>query len=199
MPTAPFLRLASTSETRRTLLAATGLAFESAKPPVDEAKLKSQMPNAGVKDIAIALSKAKALSLSTSQDDTIVIGADQTLDLDGNLFDKPEGEKAARAQLQDLSGKTHLLHSAISCARNGSVVWEHVASASLTMRSFSNDELDRYIAQMGPRLLTSVGGYQIEGLAITLFERIDGDYFTILGMPMLPLLAFLRQCGCQLP
>lgn len=199
MSTPPTFRLASTSATRRSLLAATGLVFDAAKPPVDEAMLKTNMADATVAQVAAALAQAKALSLSPGDDDTLVIGADQTLDLDGQLFDKPVSEQDARRQLQQLRGKTHHLHSAVACAQRGAMIWSSIASAHLTMRNFSDAELETYISQMGARLLTSVGGYQIEALGITLFEKIEGDYFTILGLPMLPLLAFLRQQGFKLP
>lgn len=173
--------------------------FSTAKPPVDEAELKAAMPEAGIKAVAQALARAKALALSKPGDMTIVIGADQTLEHDGKLFDKPDTLSQAERQLQTLRGTTHQLHSAVACAQDGKIIWEDVSTATLTMRDFSDAELHRYLKLVGDKALTSVGAYQIEGPGLSLFDRIDGDYFTILGLPLLPLLAFLRQQGAQLP
>lgn len=157
------------------------------------------MPEAGIKALAQALARAKAQALSKPGDMTIVIGADQTLEHDGKLFDKPATLSQAESQLQSLRHATHQLHSAVACAQQGQIVWEDVSTANLTMRDFSDAELYRYLKLVGDKALTSVGAYQIEGPGLSLFDRIDGDYFTILGLPLLPLLAFLRQQGAQLP
>ncbi len=191
------LILASQSSARRSLLTNAGLTYEAMASRVNEAALKQDFLDAGrsAGDIAIALAQAKALAISLSHPRALVIGADQTLELDGRLFDKPETETAAAAQLRALNGRTHLLHTAVAVARSDGIVWTHLATPRLTLRKFSEAALDRYVAACGAQILGCIGGYQLEGLGVQLFDAIEGDYFAILGLPLLPLLAFLRTAG----
>jgi septum formation protein len=175
------------------LLAQAGLDFEAMKPEVDEAALKVEVASADPADLAAMLAKAKALSLSHRLPDAIVIGADQVLNFAGQVFDKPESFEGARRQLQQLRGREHWLETSICCARAEKVVWHHRGRARLVMRSFSDEFLSCYLEEMQSDVLTSVGGYKLEGPGIQLFEIVEGDYFTILGLPLLPLLAFLRS------
>lgn len=191
----PKLILASSSEARRQLLYGAGLEFVCVAPAVDETEVKRHLAAISVSDLASALAHRKALAVSDRHADAIVIGADQTLEIDGAGLDKPTDKQAAREQLMKLRGRTHHLHSAVCCSRNAEVLWQHRSSAALTMRQFSDGELTRYMLQVGEKTTTSVGGYQIEGPAIQLFSQIEGDYFTILGLPLLPLLQFLRDEG----
>ena len=187
------LILASTSQARRSLLAQAGLAFEALAPAVDEAKLKSVAPQLEPAAMASFLAEAKAASLAKERGDALVIGADQVLDLDGEMLEKPDSPAAARAQLERLRGRTHSLETAVCCAQGSAIVWRHLGQARLTMRNFSDAFLTRYLEFAGRGALTSVGAYQLEGPGIQLFETVEGDYFTILGLPLLPLLAFLRS------
>ncbi len=159
----------------------------------------SASATAGPARLAPLLAEAKALSVSRAHPDALVIGADQTLDLDGALLTKPASRQAAKAQLKSLSGKPHSLHSAFAIARAGKRLVRQTRSARLTMRRLDDAEIDRYLGEVGHAALASVGAYQLEGLGIRLFDRIDGDYFTILGLPMLPLLAALRRLGAIVP
>lgn len=188
------LVLASASPTRRRLLAEAGIDAEARPAPIDERAVEAPLLAAGAtpRDIAVALAAAKALAMSEAVPATLVIGADQTLDLDGERMTKPSDMEAARQQLLQLSGRAHRLHSAIACARGGTILWQHVESPTLTMRAITSDVVARYLASVGEDALASVGAYQLEGRGIRLFERIDGDFFAILGLPLLPLLAFLR-------
>lgn len=193
------LVLASASRSRRDMLDAAGVAFEVVPADVDEPALRAQHlktdPAAGPGDIARMLAEAKAVAVSTRRPEALVIGADQVLALDGDLFSKPGSEAAARRDLLRLRGRSHGLHSAVALAQGGKIDWTHGAAATLTMRAFSDDYLDGYLRRCGPEVLASVGAYQIEGPGIGLFERVEGDYFTILGLPLLPLLAELRRRG----
>jgi septum formation protein len=191
------LVLASASEARRRLLSNAGLAFQAIPANIDERAAEQPLLDAGAspEDIATALAMVKAVDVSERRADDLVIGADQTLDLDGERLTKPADMEAARRQLLRLSGRTHRLHSAIACARGGEIVWRHEETASLTMRALQPAAVGRYLAAIGDEALASVGGYRIEGRGIQLFEAIDGDYFAILGLPLLPLLAFLRSEG----
>ena len=193
------LILASGSPYRRKMLQAAGLAFRVVPADVDEAALKrglaAQAPKPAPAAIADALARAKAQSVSVEHRDATVIGADQILALAGELLDKPGDLAAARAQLERLRGKTHRLISAVVVAEAGQAVWAHVDEAVLTMRSFTPEFLDRYLAEAGPDLCQIVGAYEIEGLGIQLFERVEGDHFTIIGLPLVPLLAELRSRG----
>lgn len=149
---------------------------------------------AGSSEIAQALAEAKALLVAASGRD-LVIGADQTLTLNERRLHKPGSRAEARAQILALAGETHVLHAAVAVVRDRQILFSTVAEARLTMRALGETEVDRYLDAAGPAVLTSVGGYQIEGLGLRLFERIEGDHATILGLPLLPLLAFLRESG----
>jgi septum formation protein len=189
--------LASTSSARRALLAAAGLAHEALSPNVDESLAKVDLLARGADPagVAVALAGMKALAVSRQRPDALVIGADQTLDLEGQLFDKAESLEAARERLVLLRGRTHLLHSAVAVARDGVVVWSTAPSARLTMRDFSDRFLDDWLERQGSAVLGSVGCYRLEDEGVQLFSQIDGDYFTILGLPLVGLLAFFRQQG----
>lgn len=191
------LILASQSATRRAVLAAAGLDFEVVSPSIDEELVKESLRAAGAEaaELAETLAEMKAQRISNKYPGTLVIGCDQTLDCNGVMFDKPVDADHARAHLQALSGRTHQLHAAICIAFNGSRIWHHNAVATLTMRNLSPEFLDWYCAREGDALLHSVGCYRLEGLGAQLFSRVDGDHFTILGLPLLPLLDFLRLRG----
>jgi septum formation protein len=189
--------LASASPTRIALLRNAGIEFSAVPSQIDERAveaplLASAKPPA---EVAAALAEAKALSVSATEAEAFVIGADQVLAAEGRVWHKPAGRAEARNQLMGLSGRTHELHSAVVVARNGAVAWRHGEIVRMTMRPLAADFVDDYLVQAGEAALKSVGGYQIEGPGIQLFERIDGDYFAILGLPFLPLLRFLRSAG----
>lgn len=190
---APPVVLASTSLSRRMLLQRVGLRFEAVSPGIDEAAVKRESAGDDGAALASTLADRKALAVSSRRPGAVVIGGDQTLACDGLLFDKPTDRAAACAQLRSLRGRTHELQSAISVARGGVVAWRHREAARLAMRPFSDDFLDRYVDACGTALMTSVGAYRLEELGAQLFERIEGDYFTILGLPLLPLLGWLRD------
>jgi septum formation protein len=187
--------LASASRARSGMLQAAGVSIEVVPARVDESELKIALRGQGADpaDVAVALAELKALQVSRSHPGRLVLGADQMLDCDGAWFDKPEGRDAARDQLKSLRGRRHRLTSAAVLARDGARVWHHAAAAQLTMRGFTDTFLDLYLKEVGEAVLSSVGAYQIEGLGAQMFERIDGDYFVILGMPLLPVLDILRE------
>lgn len=189
------LILASASTARAEMLRAAGVAIEIVPARVDEAELKLslQQQKADVETAAIALAELKALQVSRGKPGRLVLGADQMLDCDGAWFDKPESRAAARNQLLTLRDKTHRLTSAAVLARDGQRIWHHAAAATLTMRAFTESFLELYLGQAGDAVLTSVGAYQLEGLGAQMFKRIDGDFFTILGLPLLPVLDILRE------
>lgn len=189
------LILASGSSARRLLLERAGLEFDVVEPDLDERAAERPLVDAGavVEDIALALAMAKASMVSEAHPGDLVIGADQMLEIDGERLTKPADMEAARRQLLKLSGKVHTLHSAIACARNGEIVWQHCEPALMTMRRLTPEFIGRYLAAVGPPALSSVGAYQLEGRGVQLFEKIEGDFFAILGLPLLPLLAFLRS------
>jgi septum formation protein len=189
--------LASASQSRRKLLGAAGIAFDIVPAGVDEAAMKRShaTSGAGFDHLARQLAIAKALAVAARNPGSLVIGADQLLTCESEAFDKPEDIAAARRQLLRLHGRTHRLETAIACARGNDVLWSHVEAPQLTMRAFSPDHLEAYIAAEGNALTESVGGYRLEGLGIQLFESVTGDYFAILGLPLLPLLGFLRVQG----
>lgn len=192
----PPLILASGSAARRQILTGAGVPFVVQPADIDEEVLKEELLAKGQPPIAIAQALARAKALARSkQTPGLVIGADQTLDLAGVLFNKAASLAEAEASLRLLRGKTHQLHSATALALNGQLVWQEVVSASLTMRDFSDRFLSRYLEQQGPAILFCVGGYQLESHGVQLFEQIEGDYFTILGLPLSGLLAQLRQWG----
>ena len=193
--------LASQSATRQAVLRGAGVPFEAAGGSgLDEEAAKAGLLAGGATPRAVAevLADQKALALSRGPRD-LVIGADQTLELDGRLYDKAETLRDARARLQLLRGRSHRLHSAVTVARGGAVLWRETRSATLTMREFSEDFLDDYLATEGAAALGSVGCYRLEGLGVQLFDQIEGDYFTILGLPLMGLLDLLRREGVLRP
>ena len=194
MTTGVAVTLASTSAIRTQLLRAAGVAFETASPGVDEEALKAELITHGAfpPEVAAALADAKAVAVSGVG---IVIGADQTLDFHGHLLDKAQTLAEARERLKALRGKSHRLHSAVAAAVGGEVVWRDLASATLHMRSFSDAWLEAYLERNEAAALSSVGCYQLEGEGVQLFDRVEGDYFAILGMPLVHLLEFLRRRG----
>lgn len=189
------LVLASGSSARRELLKNAGLSFEVVPSTVDERALEEPLLARGASpsEIASLLAVEKAREVSRRIPDAIVIGADQTLDLDGHRGTKSETREAAREQLARLAGRTHHLRSAVAVARNGEILWQHVDSAALRMRPLTADEIESYIARTDDSVLKSVGVYQLEGEGVRLFDSIEGSYFTILGLPLLPLLKYLRE------
>ena len=189
------LVLASTSRIRAELLTRAGLVFEALRPEVDENALKASATGFAPGDLAQLLAVSKATSVANRRPGVIVIGADQVLNLEGRAFDKPGSREEARDHLLHLRGRSHVLETAVCCVRGGDILWQHLGRARLTMRDFSEAFLDDYLERMGPEVLTSVGAYKLEGLGAQLFEAIDGDYFTILGLPLLPLFDFLRREG----
>jgi septum formation protein len=191
--------LASTSDIRRRLLESAGINVRSVPSCVDEFATKlafCQISGADIRKLADTLAAAKAETVSRRHPTALVIGADQLLLLDDRSFDKPRDLKEAEMQLSLLRGTTHELITAVAVARRGAVIWSDCTAARLTMRCFSDDFLASYLASIGPDALTSVGAYKLEGRGVQLFENIDGDYFAILGLPLLPLLSFLRSEGC---
>ena len=191
------LVLASKSVARQALLKAAGVPFDAIVAAIDERAVEAPLRAKGAppEAIAIHLARAKALIISSREPGRLIVGADQVLALGEEIFSKPPDLAAAKTQLQKLPGKTHALHSALCVARGVRILFETVSRADITCRPFSVDFIDRYLAVAGDAVLASVGAYQLEGLGIHLFEKIDGDQATILGLPLLPLLAFLREEG----
>jgi septum formation protein len=185
--------LASKSASRRALLAAAGLPFEVEPADIDERAVEQQLAEGG--DAALALARAKALAVSARRPDGLTLGADQTLTLDGQAMHKAPTRAAAAEALAAMSGRAHRLTSAFALARGGAILAEDSDSADLTMRALDAAQIARYLDTAGPAVLASVGGYQIEGLGLHLFASISGDHATILGLPMLKLLAALRGLG----
>jgi septum formation protein len=195
MAAAPLI-LASGSKARADLLRAAGLAFEVVAPPVDERTIESSWPGDVAPDEAARLlASEKALAVSRMSPAALVIGADQTLALGRERFTKATTLAEARATLVKLRGRTHALHSAFALARGGMIVADQVGTARMTMRSVSDEGLEDYLDRAGAAILGSVGCYQLEGLGVTLFSAVEGDYFTVLGLPLLDLLASLRGEG----
>lgn len=188
--------LASKSAARRQVLTGAGVDFDVVVVDVDESVLKTEITRrgGGPREVALALSQEKARVVS-ARTPGLVIGADQTLDLFGRLIDKAETVAEARARLLEMRGMEHLLHSGVALAENGEIVWSRTETAVMVVRPFSDAWLDAYLADVGEQVLSSVGCYQLEGLGVQLFERIEGDFFTILGLPLLPLLEELRRRG----
>jgi len=189
------LVLASKSEVRRTLLEAAGLAVEVVAAEIDERAIEAEAGFVDPGSVAALLAREKARRVADGLMERLVVGADQTLSLDRRRFSKPASRAAAREQLLALAGRTHELHSAVVVVSGDAIRFEHVAVARLTMRRCSETFLDRYLDAVGADVFASVGGYQLERIGVQLFERIEGDHFTVLGLPLLPLLAFLRGEG----
>ena len=190
------LVLASGSAVRRTLLEATGIPVVAHTADIDERRLETEVSSLQTAEIAALLARAKALSVAKSFPGRLVLGADQILTFEGQRFAKPVNRVAARAQLRAFAGRTHELHSAVVVVQDEATLFQRADTARLTMRSFSDEFLDSYLDAAGDAVTASVGAYQLEGPGIQLFERIEGDYFTILGLPLLPTLEFLRRHGC---
>ncbi len=190
------LVLASRSAARRALLEAAGVPVELCPADLDERALEGNAVSQEPSAVAALLAREKAAVVAKSHPGRLVLGADQTLALGTKRFSKSADRSSARAQLRALRGRTHELHAAIAFVRDETVVFEHVETARLTMRAFSGDFLNHYLDIAGDAVLASVGGYQLEGLGVQLFERIEGDYFAILGLPLLQALDFLRRHGC---
>lgn len=191
------LILASASPFRAGMLADAGLAFEAESPRIDERAVEEAVAGSGVspEDLALILAEAKALDVGERHPDALVIGCDQTLSLGDTVLHKPENMEEARRRLLALSGKTHQLNSAVVLTQGANVLWRHVETARLTMRDLDPRFIGRHLSRVGENALRSVGAYQIEGEGIQLFEAIEGDHFTIVGLPLLPLLARLRELG----
>ena len=189
--------LASGSPFRRKMLEDAGLVIEVERPEIDERAVEAAVEGTGLtpEDLASILAEAKALDVSQKRPGALVIGTDQTLSLGDEVLHKPRDMEEARRRLLALSGKTHQLNSAVVLMRDGETVWRHVGVARLTMRDLDPGFIGRHLSRVGEKALSSVGAYQIEGEGIQLFEKIDGDHLTIVGLPLLPLLAKLRELG----
>jgi septum formation protein len=196
----PALILASASAARQAVLAGAGLRFTARAAAVDEAAIKRAALSEGLDATAAALrlADAKAACIARQEPQAVVIGADQILVCDGTWYDKPEDMAGARRQLLALRGRAHELATAVACHLGDRVLWRHVALPRLTMRAFSEPFLDAYLAAEGELVQRSVGAYRLEGPGVQLFERVEGDHASILGLPLLPLLAFLREAGVVL-
>lgn len=191
------LILASGSPFRKAMLVNAGVDVEAVPADVDERALEGPLQDSGVspEDVALVLAEAKATEVSERRPGALVLGCDQTLSLGDEVFHKPADMEGARRHLLALSGRTHQLNSAAVLVRDGKVLWRHVGIASMTMRKLDPAFIGRHLARVGAKALGSVGAYQIEGEGIQLFEKIEGDHFTIVGLPLLPLLAELRDLG----
>ena len=189
--------LASGSRFRKAILEAAGVSIDVIPAGIDERAVEETLHGSGAspEDVAQVLAEAKALDVSGKNPGRLVLGCDQTLSLGEELFHKPKDMEGARRHLLKLSGRTHQLNSAIVLARNGEAIWRHVGVASLTMRKLDPAFIGRHLARIGEAALGSVGAYQIEGEGVQLFEKIEGDHFTIVGLPLLPLLKELRELG----
>lgn len=189
----PKLVLASASEVRASILGGAGIDFDVCPSRVDESLLKGTLTDGS--DLALALAAEKARAVAVKYPDHFVLGADQILSCDGRLFDKPRDMDEARGNLLFLRGKTHQLINGLALVLNDELVWQNTTTASLTMREFSDAFLDMYLQLAGSSILSSVGCYRLEAEGSQLFEKIDGDYFTVLGLPLMPLLGALREHG----
>jgi septum formation protein len=190
------LVLASQSSARRGLLEAAGVPVEVRPAAIDERRIEAAVDTGDGAVVAALLASAKATSVATAYPGRLVLGADQTLCLDRQRFSKPASVAAAHEQLRALAGRTHELHSALAFARSGQVLYEQAEVVRMTMRPLSDELIERYLAAAGSAITASVGAYQLEGLGVHLFDRIDGDYFAVLGLPLLAVLEFLRREGC---
>ncbi len=193
--TAETLILASKSAARRTMLENAGVAFDIRIADVDEEAIKAVSTDLDPAALAVRLAEAKALAVSRDDSTAWVLGADQTLAFAGGLVSKAQSLEAARARLESMRGRTHHLHSGAALAVKGEIVWSGVDTVEMRMRDFSDAFLDAYLAAEGEALLACVGSYLLEGLGAQLFEAVDGDYFTVLGLPLWPVLTELRRVG----
>lgn len=189
------LVLASTSATRQSMLKHAGLDFTAAAPLVDEGALVTANPQWMPRETALKLAEAKAMDVSRREPGAHVVGADQVLALENKIYGKPRDRAHCRTQLQELRGQMHVLISAVVLATDGTITWTHIDEAQLVMRDFSDEFLDAYLDAIGDDCKTSVGGYKIEGRGVQLFQSISGDHFTILGLPLVPLLVRLQEAG----
>ena len=191
------LILASRSAARKAMLEASGLSIELDPADVDEAATKGRLLSEGgdARSVALALAGEKAMAVSRRHPGRLVLGADQTLEQDETLHDKAASLDEARARLKLFSGQTHHLHSGAAVARDGAVIWTLADTATLKVRPLSDGFIEAYLARNETAALSSVGGYWLEGEGAQLFERVEGDYFTVLGLPLLPLMGFLREIG----
>jgi septum formation protein len=189
------LILASQSRARQTLLANAGINFEAVAADIDERAIQQASGLSAPDEIAALLAREKAVSVSLRQPDKYVVGADQTLALGKRLFSKPAGRPQAAEQLRALAGHSHELYSAVAVVRDGRILFAEVATARMTMRPLGGAEIRAYLDEAGEVVTSSVGAYQLEGLGVHLFERVEGDHFTILGLPLMQLLGFLRSEG----
>jgi septum formation protein len=190
------LVLASRSKARQMLLIAAGVPVETCPADLNERGLEAQANLQFAGAVAVLLAREKAMAAAKLRPGRLTLGADQTLALGAERFTKPTDRNAARAQLRALRGRSHELHSAIVFVQDGKVLYEHVGVARMTMRTFSDRFLETYLDTLGQDVTTTVGVYQIEGLGVQLFDRIEGDYFTVLGLPLMQALDFLRRRGC---
>ncbi|MGV1872477.1 Maf-like protein [Agrobacterium rosae] len=193
----PDLILASSSASRQMLMRNAGLSFSVQPADIDERSVDARLETEGATPdlIAVELAKAKALAVSTVNPDAIVLGCDQTMSLADRIYHKPKDMTEAHANLMSLSGKTHRLNCGAAIARNGEIIWDIVTVADMTVRELDAAFVGRHLDRVGTKVLSSVGAYQLEGEGIQLFTAIEGDYFTILGLPLLPLLTKLRELG----
>jgi septum formation protein len=189
------LILASQSGARQMLLTNAGIEFEAIAADIDERAIQQSSGLSAAGEVAALLAREKALWVSSRKSGQFVVGADQTLTLGTRLFSKPAGRPQAAEQLRALAGRSHELHSAVAVARDGKILFADTTMARMTMRQLSEAEIAAYLDEAGEAVTSSVGAYQLEGLGVHLFERIEGDHFTILGLPLLQLLAFLRSEG----
>lgn len=191
----PQIVLASTSAIRRKILDAAGVSCRVMRPEADEDALKRALLQDGLGAEALSLALARAKALSVAATGAFVIGADQIMEMDGVIFDKPRSMREAADRLQAVAGRAHRLVNAVSVVRDGAPVFEHQSAATLTMRAMRGAEIEDYLASAGEDVLASVGAYQVEALGGRLFERIEGDYFTVLGLSLFPLIGFLKGQG----
>lgn len=193
------LVLASGSQIRRQVLESAGVPFTAIRPDVDEAAIKLENPDLSPAEMALLLGRAKSQAVSRTVRDALVLGADQTMELDGQLLDKLPRAELARARLEAMRGRAHQLHSGLALSRNGETLWQHSQTSTLHVREFSDAFLDHYLRHAGFALTASVGAYAFEGLGAQLFDRVEGDYYAILGLPLIPLLDALREHGVIAP
>ena len=189
------LILASGSQIRRDILLRAAVPFSVSKARVDEQALKDQNDHLNPADMALFLGKQKALDVSQRHPDRLVLGADQTMELEGQLLDKLPDASLAADRLRAMRGRSHKLHSGLALARNGDIVWSHAQSSTLHVRQFSDEFLDFYLQTAGEELTLAVGAYAYEALGAQLFDRVEGDYYAVLGLPLSPLLSALRDFG----